>query len=82
VLEICRELDLTDVTFVGHSVSATIGILAAAAEPNRFGPSPRYIDDAGYVGGFTREDIDGLLQSHGQQLPRLVELDRSGDHGK
>jgi sigma-B regulation protein RsbQ len=69
VLEICRELDLTDVVFVGHSVSAMIGILAAAAEPDRFvrlalvGPSPRYIDDAGYIGGFTREDIDGLLQS-------------------
>jgi sigma-B regulation protein RsbQ len=69
VLEICRELDLTDVVFVGHSVSAMIGVLAAAAEPHRFGrlvlvgPSPRYIDDVGYVGGFTREDIDGLLES-------------------
>ena len=37
VLEICRELDLTDVVFVGHSVSAMIGVLAAAAEPERFG---------------------------------------------
>ena len=69
VLEICRELDLTDIVFVGHSVSAMIGVLAANAEPERFerlvlvGPSPRYIDDDGYVGGFTREDIDGLLES-------------------
>jgi len=69
VLEICRELDLTDVVFVGHSVSSMIGVLAATAEPDRFGrlvlvgPSPRYIDDDGYVGGFTREDIDGLLDS-------------------
>jgi sigma-B regulation protein RsbQ len=69
VLGICRELDLTDVVFVGHSVSAMIGVLAAAAEPDRFerlvliGPSPRYIDDDGYTGGFTREDIDGLLDS-------------------
>ena len=53
VLEICRALDLTDVVFVGHSVSAMIGVLAAAAEPERFGrlvlvgPSPRYIDDDG-----------------------------------
>ncbi|HYG95972.1 MAG TPA: alpha/beta hydrolase [Solirubrobacterales bacterium] len=69
VCEICRELDLRDVVFVGHSVSAMIGVLAAAAEPERFarlvlvGPSARYIDDDGYVGGFSREDIEGLLES-------------------
>ena len=70
MLEICRELDLSDVVFVGHSVSAMIGVLAAdARSPERFGrlvlvgPSPRYIDDDGYVGGFTREDIDELLES-------------------
>ena len=69
VLEICRELELHDVVFVGHSVSAMIGILAALDEPRRFarlvlvGPSPRYLDDSGYVGGFSREDIDGLLES-------------------
>lgn len=69
VLEICRELDLSRTIFVGHSVSAVIGVLAAIQEPDRFdklvlvGPSPRYIDDEGYTGGFTREDIDGLLES-------------------
>ena len=69
VLAICEERDLRDVVFVGHSVSAMIGVLAAAQQPDRFarlvlvGPSPRYIDDEGYVGGFTREDIDGLLES-------------------
>jgi sigma-B regulation protein RsbQ len=69
VLEICEELELSEVTFVGHSVSAMIGALAAIAEPQRFarlvmiGPSPRYIDDAGYRGGFSREDIAGLLES-------------------
>ena len=69
VLEICRELELSNVVFVGHSVSSMIGVLAAKAEPGRFdrlvlvGPSPRYIDDDGYAGGFTREDIDGLLES-------------------
>jgi sigma-B regulation protein RsbQ len=69
VLAICRSLELEDVVFVGHSVSAMIGALAAIAEPERFarlvmvGPSPRYVDDDGYVGGFSREDIDGLLAS-------------------
>ena len=69
VLDICRELELRDVIFVGHSVSAMMGVLAAATEPERFakliliGPSPRYIDDDEYRGGFTREDIEGLLDS-------------------
>jgi sigma-B regulation protein RsbQ len=69
VVEICRELDITDGVFVGHSVSAMIGVLAARRDPALFsrlvlvGPSPRYIDDADYVGGFSREDIDELLES-------------------
>ncbi len=69
VLEILRELDLRDVTFVGHSVSAMIGVLAERVEPDRFahlvlvGPSPRYIDDLPYVGGFAEEDIEELLES-------------------
>jgi sigma-B regulation protein RsbQ len=69
VLEICHELELTDVVFVGHSVSTMIGALAATTEPERFarlvlvGPSPRYIDDDEYTGGFTAEDIEGLLES-------------------
>lgn len=69
VLRICRELDLTDVVFVGHSVSSMIGVLAQVAAPELFaalvmvGPSPRYLDDTGYVGGFTASDIDGLLDS-------------------
>ncbi|MBA2300049.1 MAG: alpha/beta hydrolase [Chloroflexi bacterium] len=69
VLEICRALDLQDVVLVGHSVSAIIAILASIAEPARFSdlilvvPSPRYLDDPpAYRGGFTRPDIDGLLQ--------------------
>ena len=69
VLEICRELDLRDVVFVGHSVSAMIGVLAAIEEPERFaklvlvGPSPRYVDDESYVGGFSDADITELLDS-------------------
>ncbi|MET0455972.1 MAG: alpha/beta hydrolase [Mycobacterium sp.] len=69
VLDILRELELTDVVFVGHSVAAMIGVLAAVAEPERFAglvlltPSPRYLDDDGYRGGFSRADIDDLLES-------------------
>ncbi|MEV5745336.1 alpha/beta hydrolase [Microbispora rosea] len=69
VLDICAELDLTDAVFVGHSVSAMIGALAAIREPARFGalvmvgPSPRYIDDEDYVGGFSATDIEELLES-------------------
>jgi sigma-B regulation protein RsbQ len=69
VLDLCDALDLRDVTFVGHSVSAMIGVLAAIRQPDRFarlvlvGPSPRYIDDEGYVGGFADADIDELLAS-------------------
>lgn len=69
VLAICEDLDLHDVIFVGHSVSSMIGALAAVAEPERFaklvfvGPSPRYIDDGPYVGGFKEQDILELLDS-------------------
>jgi sigma-B regulation protein RsbQ len=69
VLDICHELELTDVTFVGHSVSSMIGVLAAISEPDRFAklvlvaPSPSYMNDGDYTGGFTRDDIDGLLDS-------------------
>jgi sigma-B regulation protein RsbQ len=69
VLQICTELDLREVAFVGHSVSAMIGVLAANRRPDLFAglalvtPSPRYIDDAGYRGGFSRADIDELLES-------------------
>jgi sigma-B regulation protein RsbQ len=68
VLDVIRALDLRDVIFVGHSVSGMIGVLAANEEPDRFsrlilvGPSPRYINDPPYVGGFDRADIEGLLE--------------------
>jgi sigma-B regulation protein RsbQ len=55
------------VVYVGHSVSAMIGVLAAQRDPSRFGalvlvnPSPRYTNADGYEGGFEREDIDAML---------------------
>lgn len=69
VLAVLEGLELRDVVLVGHSVSAMIGALAAIAEPARFdklvmvGPSPRYIDDVDYVGGFAEEDILDMLDS-------------------
>jgi sigma-B regulation protein RsbQ len=67
VLDILSAFDLRNVIFVGHSVSAMIGMLASIEAPERFarllhiGPSPCYVNDAGYVGGFERKDIQGLL---------------------
>lgn len=68
VLDVIHALDLRDVILVGHSVSGMVGVLAANREPERFarlvliGPSPRYVNDPPYVGGFERADIDGLLE--------------------
>lgn len=69
VLAIARALDLNNAIFVGHSVSAMIGAIASIKDETRFsklvmiGPSPRYINDEGYVGGFEHADIEGLLES-------------------
>src|ERR1700722_15234521 len=68
VTEILDELELDRVTFVGHSVSSMIGALAAIRRPELFenlvmiGPSPSYINDGDYVGGFEQADIDDLLE--------------------
>lgn len=69
ILDICEALELTEPIFVGHSVSSMIGILAALKRPRLFskliliGPSPCYINDDGYVGGFNRKDIEELLDT-------------------
>lgn len=64
LLEVCAALDLKDAVLVGHSVGAMIGILASLKAPQHFsklvliGASPRYLNDEGYVGGFTKQDLD------------------------
>jgi sigma-B regulation protein RsbQ len=69
VLDVCDALSLERVIFVGHSVSSMIGVLAALKKPHFFsdliliGPSPCYINDNGYVGGFTGKDIEELLDT-------------------
>jgi sigma-B regulation protein RsbQ len=68
LLEICAAEGLQNAIFVGHSVSSMIGVLAANRQPRRFarliliGPSPRYVNDDAYLGGFGRADIDALLE--------------------
>jgi sigma-B regulation protein RsbQ len=67
VVEIGRALNLKDAVFVGHSVSAMIGLLASLSAPEMFshlvlvGPSPRYINDGAYTGGFTADQIEEML---------------------
>ena len=69
ILEIAKELKLKDIIFVGHSVSSMIGIIAASKSPELFKklilvcPSPSYINDGDYVGGFSKDQIEELLDS-------------------
>jgi sigma-B regulation protein RsbQ len=69
IVEIAEELKLKDIVFVGHSVAAVMGILAAIKAPYLFhslilvGPSPSYINDGDYIGGFTKQQIEELLES-------------------
>ena len=72
LMELCSELDLQDATLIGHSVGSMMAVSAAARdEESRFGrlvlvtASPSYLDhpEDGYVGGFTRQDIDDVFES-------------------
>jgi len=88
IVEIGRELGLTDTVFVGHSVSSMIGALAAQKAPGMIGklvmvgPSPRYIDDGDYVGGFRKPRSRSFFNSSSpiiwgglhRWLPRLWEI--------
>lgn len=69
VLELVQEYASGPAIFIGHSVSAMIGLLASVKNPSAFvahimmGPSPCYINDGDYIGGFTRADIESLLDT-------------------
>ena len=69
ILQIADELQLKDIIFVGHSVSAMMGVMAAIKNPALFkalilvSPSASYIDDGNYKGGFSKGEIDELLDS-------------------
>lgn len=68
ILDVCEALALREVIFVGHSVSSMTGVLAAIKKPEYFsklifiGPSPRYLNDVGYTGGFERTDLESLFE--------------------
>ncbi|KIL51351.1 hypothetical protein KP77_08630 [Jeotgalibacillus alimentarius] len=67
VIEVCDDLNLKNIIFVGHSVSGMIGTIAAGKRPELFrqimmiAASPRYLNDEGYHGGFDEESISGML---------------------
>lgn len=68
ILDICEALNLQEVTFIGHSVSCVIGILAHNIDPRFFSkmvlicPSPKYINDNDYIGGFEKQDLEELIE--------------------
>lgn len=67
VVDIIEALNLKDIIFIGHSVSSMIGMIAALQIPEVFdklifiGPSPRYLNDRDYFGGFETEQLESLL---------------------
>jgi sigma-B regulation protein RsbQ len=68
VIDIIEALELNNIIFVGHSVSSMIGMIAALQVPEAFkklvfiGPSPRYLNDRDYIGGFNAEDIETIFE--------------------
>ena len=68
LVEVCSAVGATGSVLVAHSVSAMVGVLAAIAEPQWFerlillAPSPRYINDPPYVGGFEERDVERLFE--------------------
>lgn len=69
LIEICHELGLKDITLIGHSISANISMLASIAQPKLFKelvlvcPSPKFINEDNYIGGFEQADIDELIET-------------------
>lgn len=68
LLDLCDALQLENIVFIGHSVSSMIGALAAIERPDlmknliMIGPSPHYLNEPGYEGGFDKADIEGMLE--------------------
>jgi sigma-B regulation protein RsbQ len=69
VLEICSLLALKNIILVGHSISANISLLSSISNNKIFEklifvcPSPKFLNEDGYTGGFDQKDIDGLIDA-------------------
>ena len=80
IIEICAELGIKEAVFVGHSVSCMIGALASIKEPSIFkklifvAPSPYYLNEHGYEGGFEQEEIDTLFELMEEDYVRWAKL--------
>ena len=76
VVEIGRSLGLENALYVGHSCGAMIGALASVKAPDMFeslillAPSPRYINDGRYLGGFTNSQVDAMLRAARKDFKR------------
>jgi len=73
LINICDSLGLRNITAVGHSAGGMMCLLASIARPDLFSKlvlicaSPRYLDDAGYHGGFSQADIQSLYDTASQE---------------
>jgi sigma-B regulation protein RsbQ len=69
IFDICDVLHLSDVTFIGHSVSCMIGLIAGIERPEMFSrfifvaPTPRFLNDPTdhYKGGFEMNDLQAMM---------------------
>lgn len=68
IVDVCEAAGLQGTVLVAHSVNAISAVLAARQRPDLFSalvllaPSPCYLNDGDYQGGFERHDIDDLLR--------------------
>lgn len=79
LIEICEALEIENAVFVGHSMGAMAGLLAAVERPSLFerlvliGASPRYLNDDGYVGGFGPRDLEAIYRAMHDNFARWAD---------
>jgi sigma-B regulation protein RsbQ len=82
LVEVCDAYRLENIHIVGHSAGAMIGALATLQAPARFkrlvmmAASPRYLQDEGYNGGLSEQDVSRiyseLMRNPATALPALL----------